>query len=456
LNSDIPPEPLFTLVQLLQIQNFELNTLILEIIVVVVLLFLCALVSASEVAYFSLSPKELDDIKNDDSKINDNIIDLLAKPRTLLSTVLIAISFMSISIVMLTHLIIQNFFPENALPVQIFQWSIQTHYIEEFINISLDICIILLFTEVMPKIFAGANKMRVATFMALPLKALIQICFPISFIMVKTSAYIEKKIRRYTDLNMDDIDQAIEMTADKDTTQEDIDVLKGIVHFGNITANQIMHSRMEIHGVDISWDFNKLITYVNESGYSRLPVYAKSLDHIEGILHVKDLLPFLNNQNYRWQQLIREAMFIPESKKIDDLLKEIQEQRKHLAIVVDEHGGTSGLVTLEDIIEEVLGEIKDEFDVEEDFVSSRVNSNTFVFEGKTLLNDVCKVLEADVEEFEAVRGGAESIAGLILELAGTMPEVKQEFKFKYYVFKVLSVENRRIKRIQITLENKNT
>jgi len=213
---------------------------------------------------------------------------------------------------------------------------------------------------------------------------------------------------------------------------------------------------MEIHGVDISWDFNKLITYVNESGYSRLPVYAKSLDHIEGILHVKDLLPFLNNQNYRWQQLIREAMFIPESKKIDDLLKEIQEQRKHLAIVVDEHGGTSGLVTLEDIIEEVLGEIKDEFDVEEDFVSSRVNSNTFVFEGKTLLNDVCKVLEADVEEFEAVRGGAESIAGLILELAGTMPEVKQEFKFKYYVFKVLSVENRRIKRIQITLENKNT
>jgi gliding motility-associated protein GldE len=455
LNSDIPPEPLMVFTQILQVQGFSLNNTLFEVIAVIVLLLLCALVSASEVAYFSLSPKELDDIKNDDSSINDNILDLLEKPRTLLSTVLIAISFMSISIVMLTHLIIQQFFPESVVNVQIFNWEIKAHYIEESINIVLDICIILLFTEVMPKIFAGANKMLVATFMALPLKFLIKVFYPISFIMVKSSAFIEKKIRRYTDLNMDDIDQAIEMTADKDTTQEDIDVLKGIVHFGNITANQIMHPRMEIHGVDISWDFPKLLSYVRDSGYSRLPIYSKSLDHIEGVLHVKDLLPHINFDNYRWQQLGREAMFIPESKKIDDLLREIQEQRKHLAIVVDEHGGTSGLVTLEDIIEEVLGEIKDEFDVEEDFISSKVNNNTYVFEGKTLLNDVCKVLNADIDEFEDIRGGAESIAGLILELAGNMPEVKAEYQYQHYLFKVLSIEKRRIKRIQVMILDKN-
>jgi gliding motility-associated protein GldE len=329
------------------------------------------------------------------------------------------------------------------------------HYIEEIITIAIDIFFILLFVDVIPITFAQSNKIRVATFMALPLSILVKLFYPLSYFMVNASAFIEKKIRRYTDIDTNEIEQAIEMTADKNTTQEDIKVLKGIVHFGEITARQIMKPRMDIYALDYSWDFEKLIEYVREGGYSRLPVYIDSLDNIKGVLHVKDLLQHIDKDaSFDWHSIIHEALYIPEGKKIDDLLKEIQSTRKHLAIVVDEHGGTCGIITLEDIVEEVLGEIKDEFDDDEEFTSNKVNDNTYIFEGKVLINDVCKIINADVNEFEEVRGEADSIAGLILEIAGKMPQKNEVFSFENYSFRVLNIEKNRIRRIEIKILDK--
>ena len=457
MSSDIPPSQLLTFIQFLQVSTTsnEFTTMMLEISTIFVLLIINGLVASSEVAFFALSPQEKEEIKNDDNPKNDLILELLQKPRYVLSTVLIVISLLNITVVLLTHLVIGRFFPEDMAPLQIGNYFIKAHYIEEFITILIDIFFILLFVDVIPITFAQSNKLRVANFMAIPLNILVRLFYPLSYFMVHASAYIEKKIRRYSEIDTDEIEQAIEMTADKNTTQEDINVLKGIVHFGEITARQIMRPRMDIHGLSYSWSFDKVLEYVKESGYSRLPVYIDSIDNIKGVLHVKDLLKYIDEANdFDWHSMIHEALFIPEGKKIDDLLKDIQATRKHLAIIVDEHGGTSGIITLEDIVEEVLGEIKDEFDEEEEFISSQIDENTFVFEGKVLLNDVCKKIGADVNEFEVIRGEADSLAGLILELSGKMPVKYELFSFQNYTFKVLNIEQNRIRRIEVKIFNK--
>ncbi len=456
MSSDIPPSQLLNFIHILQVPfaGFD-STILFEILSIFILLVINGMVASSEVAFFALSPAEKEEIKNDDNESNDRILDLLEKPRYVLSTVLIVISLLNITIVLLSHLVIGKFFPEDMGAIQIGSYSIVPHYIEEIITIAIDIFFILLFVDVIPITFAQSNKIRVATFMALPLSILVKFFYPLSYFMVNASAFIEKKIRRYTDIDTNEIEQAIEMTADKNTTQEDIKVLKGIVHFGEITARQIMKPRMDIYALDYSWDFEKLIEYVREGGYSRLPVYIDSLDNIKGVLHVKDLLQHIDKDaSFDWHSMIHEALYIPEGKKIDDLLKEIQSTRKHLAIVVDEHGGTCGIITLEDIVEEVLGEIKDEFDDDEEFTSNKVNDNTYIFEGKVLINDVCKIINADVNEFEEVRGEADSIAGLILEIAGKMPQKNEVFSFENYSFRVLNIEKNRIRRIEIKILDK--
>jgi len=454
LSSDIPPSQYLQFIQILQAQplSASLSTVFFEIAAIFILLIINGLVASSEVAFFALSPQEKEEIKNDDNPQNDLILELLSKPRYVLSTVLIVISIINITVVLLTHLVIGRFFPEDMQPLAIGTHLIKAHYIEEFITILVDIFFILLFVDVIPITFAQSNKLRVANFMAIPLNFLVKLCFPLSYIMVHASTYIEKKIRRYTEIDTDEIEQAIEMTADKNTTQEDIKVLKGIVHFGEITARQIMRPRLDINALEYTWTFDKVLEYVRSSGYSRLPVYIESLDKIKGVLHVKDLLKYIDESiSFDWHTLIHEALFIPEGKKIDDLLKDIQATRKHLAIVVDEHGGTSGIITLEDIVEEVLGEIKDEFDDEEEFTSNKVNETTYIFEGKVLLNDVCKIIGADVNNFEEVRGEADSLAGLILELAGKMPVKNEVFSFQIYTFRVLNIEQNRIRRIELKI-----
>lgn len=454
MSSDIPPSELLSFIHLLQIDasSAEFNTMLIEIAVIFVLLIINGMVASSEVAFFALSPQEKEEIKNDDNPKNDLILDLLNKPRYVLSTVLIVISLLNISVVLLTHLVIGRFFPEDTAPIQIGSYFLNAHYMEEFITIAIDIFFILLFVDVIPITFAQSNKLRVANFMAVPINLLVKLFYPLSYFMVNASAYIEKKIRRYTEIDTDELEQAIEMTADKNTTQEDINVLKGIVHFGEITAKQIMRPRLDIHALELSWTFDKVLEYVQESGYSRLPVYTDSLDKIKGVLHVKDLLKYMDMpKEFDWHLMIHEALFIPEGKKIDDLLKDIQSTRKHLAIVVDEHGGTSGIITLEDIVEEVLGEIKDEFDDDEEFTSSRIDASKFVFEGKVLLNDVCKIIGADVNDFEEVRGEADSLAGLVLELAGKMPVKNDVYSFQNYSFKVLNIEQNRIRRIEVNI-----
>lgn len=437
-------------VVLLQSQS---STMIMGVVTIIVLLFLSALISGSEVAFFSLSPKELEDIKNDDDPTNDRIVDLLDKPRFLLSTILITNNIINIAIVIISYFMVKLAFGCDDCAYDILGLHVSGKWIEAFINVALDTVIILMFCEVMPKMYAANNKMSVALITSRPLILLRKVFYPLSYVMVNSSAFIEKKIRRYTDLDISEIDQAIEMTVDKNTSGKDVDVLKSIVHFGNTTAKQIMQPRMEIYAVSKETGFAELMEYVRNSGYSRLPVYEGSIDHVVGILHVKDLLPYIHeNEDFSWQGMIREALFVPETKKIDDLLKEIQENHKHIVIVADEYGGTSGIVTLEDIIEEVLGDIRDEFDEVEDFSAKKIDDHTYIFEGKVLLHDVCRTLGIDMESFDEYKGDADTLAGLILEITGRMPERNDEVVKEQFVFKVLGLEKNRIKRIMVKLQ----
>lgn len=454
MSSDIPPSAYLDILPAIILNAGTTGSILyVEIAAIFVLLIINGMVASSEVAFFALTPQDKENIKNDDNPRNDLILDLLDKPRYVLSTVLIVISLLNITVVLLSHLVISSFFPAEMPPIQIGSYSFSASYIEEGITLMVDIFFILLFVDVIPITFAQSNKLKVAAFMAPLLNLLMKICYPLSYFMVNTSTYIERKIRRYTDIDTDEIEQAIEMTADEDTTQQDINVLKGIVHFGEITARQIMKPRMDIHALDMQWNFNNVLEYIKSSGYSRLPVFEGTIDKIKGVLHVKDILTYLDqDESFNWHNLLSEALFIPETKRIDVLLKDIKATRKHMAIVVDEHGGTCGLITLEDIVEEVLGDIKDEFDEDEEFISSKVNENTYIFDGKVLLNDVCKIIRANVDDFDDVRGESDSLGGLLLEMAGKMPSRYEIFHHKRYHFKVLQLEQHRIKRVQIELD----
>ena len=457
MQSDNPPSapvPLLLAQSFLMLLEAQPSVIYLSIAGIIILLVLSGLISGSEVAFFSFSPKELESIKEDDDKKNDKIIELLDKPRYLLSTILITNNMINISIVILSYYVIKQILHGDDTMYEMFGFKVDGKFIEAAVNVVLDTVILLMFCEVMPKIYAANNKMTIAMLTSRPLLILRTVCYPMSYVMVHSSSFIEKKIRRYSELDIHDIDQAIEMTVDKTAHGKDVDILKGIVHFGNTQAKQIMQARMDIHALDHSWDFSRVMDYVKKSGYSRLPVFEKSVDHIVGILHVKDLLPFLEESaDFNWQSKTREALFVPETKKIDDLLKEIQERRKHIVIVVDEYGGTSGIITLEDIIEEVLGDIKDEFDEVDDFQNKQLDDHTFIFEGKMLLHDVARTLSIEAEQFDDIRGEAETLAGLVLEITGRMPARNEEIKSGAFTFKVLGLEKNRIKRILVTLEH---
>lgn len=316
--------------------------------------------------------------------------------------------------------------------------------------------ILVLFGEITPKVYAQVNKMSIAKFMAQPLMILLKLFKPLASFLVRGSNLIERRLERKTDSSSPsraEIDQAIELTVVDDTTENsEIDILKRIVSFGDVMVKQIMTARVDVIAIDIEMDFSEVLKIVKDSGYSRMPVFEEDFDKITGILYAKDLLPFLDQpKTFNWQALIRDNMiFAPEAKKINIMLKEFQSSRMHLAVVVDEYGGTLGIVTLEDILEEVIGDIKDEFDDEVELVYQRLDKDNFIFEGKTLLNDIYKILEIESNYFEAIRGEADSIAGLLLEIAKTIPTINTEFRFKSFVFKVISVDKKRIKEVKIT------
>lgn len=409
---------------------------IIDIVFIIILLFLLlcsAFASASEVAYFSLTPGELDKLK---AKGYNRVLQLLKKPDLLLSTILITNNFVNVGIVIISSYLVGEFFDFSAYPVLGF-----------IIQVVVVTFIILLVGEIMPKLYANRSHCNMAILMSGPLSVLSYLFLPLSSLLIKSTSVISKRMAKKDSLSIDQLSKALELTEGEDINEEK-DILEGIVRFSNINAIDIIQPRINIIALDIEDDFECVKKTVIEHGYSRLPVYRENMDTIEGILYVKDLLAHLKkDKNFKWQTLIRPAYFVPETKKINDLLEEFQSKKVHMAIIVDEYGGTSGIVTMEDILEEIVGEINDEYDEKEEaFV--RQKNGTYVFEAQILLNDFIKIVDADPESFKNIEGEADTLAGLILEIKGDLPEQNEVILYHEHKFTILEVDNRRIKKIQ--------
>lgn len=407
-----------------------------DIVFLIILLFLLlcsALASASEVAYFSLSPGELEKLKE---KGYDKVANLHQKPNLLLSTILITNNFVNVGIVILSTYLVNSLFDFSGNPV--------LGFIIQVIGVTF---IILLFGEIIPKLYANRSQVKMAIFMAGPLTFLTYLFRPLSTLLIRSTSLISKRMAKKDGLSMDQLSKALELTEDAEINDEK-DILDGIVRFSNIAAIDIIRPRINIIALDIEDSFEVVKNVVIEHGYSRLPVYRENLDTIEGILYVKDLLAHLKEpQNFAWQSLIRPAYFVPETKKINDLLEEFQVKKVHMAIIVDEYGGTSGIVTMEDILEEIVGEINDEYDEKEE-TYTKLSNNTYIFEACTLLNDFIKIVDADPDSFKDIEGEADTLAGLILEIKGELPGKNDVITYQSHKFTILEVDNRRIKKIK--------
>ncbi len=440
--------------------------LVMYSLLLVVLIIGSALVSGSEVAFFSLSHNEFAQLEQEDGRRAKAILKLKEIPRTLLATILIANNFINIAIVLISDLIVELSLGDTPF-TQASAWlsantnglltaATWSNVLSNSVTIVGVTFILVLFGEITPKVYAQVNKMQLAKFMAQPLVFMVKIFKPLSSFLERGSSLIERRLEARTGAlspSREEIDRAIELTVVDDMTgNSEIDILKRIVAFGDVSIKQIMTARVDVIAIDIKSNFHEILDSVRESGYSRLPVFEDDFDKITGILYAKDLLPYLEEgPDFDWHHLVRDNLiFAPEAKKINIMLKEFQSSRMHLAIVVDEYGGTLGIITLEDILEEVIGDIKDEFDDEIEVVYQKLDKNNFIFEGKTLLNDIYKILEIDSNYFESIRGEADSIAGLILEIAKTIPTINTEFRFRSFVFKVISVDKKRIKEVKIT------
>lgn len=405
----------------------------------IVLLILSAMVSGSEVAFFSLDPNHLDSSLQSNKKADKAIVKLLKHPKRLLATILILNNTINVAIVTLATFMM---------------WRVTGSQTTEgrFILI-LTFCVtffIVFFGEVIPKVYATQNNLKFARHTSLILLFFNTLLKPLSVFLMAISNVVETLLKKKGyDISMKELSDALEITTDEETSEEEKDIIRGIMTFGTISARQVMRSRVDITSVDIEIKFDELLKIVNASGYSRIPAYRESIDNIEGILYIKDLLPHLDKgEKFQWQKLLRPGYFVPENKKIDTLLRDFQEKRVHMAIVVDEYGGTSGLITLEDVIEEIVGEIKDEFD-EDEIAHRKLDERTYIFEGKTSLNDFCKVVGEDPAVFEDVKGESESLGGLILELYSKLPQAGEKIVFSKYVFTVAAVDKRRIKKVRV-------
>lgn len=409
----------------------------------ILLLIGSALVSGSEVAFFSLSNDELDQLYEKDTSRSKAVVELLQRPKELLSTILILNNLINIAIVTLTTFVAWSIFGMNATGIMVI--LIQT------VGITFAI---VFFGEIVPKVYANKAKMEFSQVMAPAMKFFSSILRPFSFLLMSISNLIERRIeKRGYSLSVEELNQALELTTE-DTPDEEREILKGIVNFGTLTVRQVMRSRMEITAVDTEMDFHELMDKINKSGYSRIPVFHETIDNIQGILYIKDLLPYIErDENFAWQELIRKSFYVPENKKVDTLLKDFQQKRVHMAIVVDEYGGTSGLVTLEDLIEEIIGEINDEFDDAEGFYFKELDSQTFIFEGKISLNDFCKKLELDAQIFDEVKGENESLGGLLLELNSKLPKNGTKITFLNFEFTILAVDSRKIKKVKVHIKS---
>lgn len=425
------------------LQTFSISIL-LAIVAILVLLVLIAFVSAAESAFFSLSPTDMDELKSSDSSTDESVLTLIEAPKRLLATLLISVNFLSIAIVILNSTFI---FADDGL----FNFS-QNPVLGFVVQVVIITFLILLVGEVTPKIYATQNALSVTRKLFYFVKVLQRLFYPISSFLVFSTSLLDKLIKpKKHDISIDELSQALDLTNDEDIAEEDHKILQGIVKFGNIDVKQIMKPRMDVAAFEFDTPYIKLLENITNSGFSRLPIYKETLDNIAGVLYTKDLLQYLDKgDEFQWQSMLRAPFYVPENKKIDDLLREFQHTKIHLAVVVDEYGGTSGIVTLEDVIEEIVGEINDEFD-DDELTYSKLDSSNYVFEGKAQLNDVFRILEIDGDEFENAREKADTLAGLIIEIEGRIPARNEKITFKNLTFTVESADNRKIKRVKITI-----
>lgn len=413
---------------------------VIAIVLAVVLLFASGFVSASEIAFFSLAPNDLNDIEEENHSSDKYIKSLLKDSERLLATILISNNFVNVTIIMLC-----NFFFASVI-------DFGTSVVLEFLVITVVLTfLLLLFGEIMPKIYSAQHTLKFVRFAAPVIRILRKVFSPLSALLVRSGFIVNKLVaKKNYSISVDELSQALELT-DKTEISEESNILEGIIRFGAETAKEVMTPRLDMVDLEITTPYSEVLKCVVENAYSRVPVYMDSRDNIKGILYIKDLLPHLNKgDNFRWQTLIRPAYFVPETKKIDDLLRDFQANKIHIAIVVDEFGGTSGIVTMEDIIEEIVGEINDEYD-EEERTYVKLNDSTYIFEAKTLLSDFYKILKLDPEDFEDVAGEADTVAGLLLEIKGEFPKLHEKLEFQQYLFEVLEMDARRILKVKVTI-----
>jgi putative hemolysin len=404
----------------------------------------CAgLFSGSENALFSLSKLQIEELTETETKTAKSLKFLLNNPKSLLATILVANTFVTVCTVMVSTILFHTLFDFEANPI--------FGFVFEVVLVTF---LIVLIGEVIPKIYSVQNNIKVAGFVAIPMYSIYRFLKPLIYVLIHSTSIIDKRVtKRGHILSMDELSHAIDITSEKDAPKQEKNILKSIVNFGNTSVTQIMRQRPDIIAVNANTSFTDLMQIINEWGYSRMPVYEGSLDNVTGVLSTKDLLPHLDKpEDFNWKTLLRKPFFVPESKMIDDLLKDFQNKRVHLALVADEFGGISGLVTMEDVLEEVFGEINDEYDEEENDYQ-RIDKNNYMFEAKVSIKDMCRYMEIDEEVFEDVRKEAETLGGMLLELNGNLPFRGQTIKFDAYSFKIEAVDKRKIKRVKVSIDN---
>ncbi|UBM62835.1 gliding motility-associated protein GldE [Candidatus Sulfidibacterium hydrothermale] len=420
---------------------------VLTTIILLLMLVASGLISGSETAFFSFQPADIEKLKKKYGKRGRKVLALRDKPKELLATILISNNFINVGIVVISTYLTTLLFNLKEHPVLTF-----------LVQIVLVTSFLLIFGEILPKIYANKKPVSFALMMVDIIAILLWFFKPLSMILVRSTGVIDKKLAaKKSAVSMSDLSAAIDITVNESTPEEEKKILKGIATFGETEASEVMRSRVDVTAVEKGLPFSEVLQIVTDSGYSRIPVYRENLDHVEGLLYIKDLLPYIDTQKeVEWTSLIRPAFFVPENKKINDLLQEFREKKIHMAIVVDEYGGTSGIITLEDILEEIVGEISDEFDVEEEaFQYKKINANTYLFDAKTPLNDLCRILSVDDETFDRARGESDSLGGLILELEGKIPAKGEKIIYDRFTFEIVDADERKINKVKIILKPEN-
>ena len=435
---EVPVSILLSIFNEVELHLFDIR--VFSCLLIVFILLVCsAFISGAEVAFFSLSPSEIEDIEKDKKHLE--VIGLLQKPNLLLATILIANNFINIAIVILSAYVtsIAITFPKNSSLEFIFQIVIVTS-------------LLVLFGEITPKIYANNNAKKFSLMMVIPLKLLQHLFSPLSYLLVSTTNFIDKRLaQKQKEVSLEDISKALDLT-EKESKEQERRILRSIVEFGNTDVKEVMKSRVDVLAIEQHTVFTEVIKKIVSSGFSRIPVYKEQFDNVLGILYIKDLIPFLNKgDEFEWIKLCRPAYYVPETKMINDLLKEFQLKKNHIAIVVDEYGGTSGIVTLEDVLEEIVGEINDEFDAD-DNIYSKLDDHNYIFEGKISLIDFLKIVKGEVDYFDDIKGESDSLAGLVLEVEGKILTIGEVCNIQPYTMLVESADNRRIKRLKVTID----